>query len=100
MVYARNKQALTFIQQQFEKQKTRKVYECLVIGKLRGTNGCVNLPICVDWPNRPLQKRCRNLEDYALTRWKRLVKNDTQRRVGRYPTPRRSHRYSSQMMKL
>src|SRR5690554_7144282 len=35
MVYARNKKALTFIQQQFEKQKTRKVYECLVIGKLR-----------------------------------------------------------------
>ncbi len=100
MVYARNKQALTFIQQQFEKQKTRKVYECLVIGKLRGTNGCVNLPICVDWPNRPLQKISHTDGRYALTRWKRLEQNDTQTRVELYPQTGRSHQLRIHMLNL
>lgn len=100
MVYARNKKALTFIQQQFEKQKTRKVYECLVIGKLRGTRGCVNLPICVDWPNRPLQKISHTDGRYALTRWKRLEQTEDQTRVELYPQTGRSHQLRIHMLNL
>lgn len=100
MVYARNKKALTFIQQQFEKQKTRKVYECLVIGKLRGTQGCINLPICVDWPNRPLQKISHTDGRYALTRWKRLEQTEDQTRVELYPQTGRSHQLRIHMLNL
>lgn len=100
MVYARNKKALTFIQQQFEKQKTRKVYECLVIGKLRGTRGCINLPICVDWPNRPLQKISHTDGRYALTRWKRLEQTEDQTRVELYPQTGRSHQLRIHMLNL
>ncbi len=100
MVYARNKKALTFIQQQFEKQKTRKVYECLVIGKLRGSRGCVNLPICVDWPNRPLQKISHTDGRYALTRWKRLEQTEDYTRVELYPQTGRSHQLRIHMLNL
>lgn len=104
LVYARNKKALTFIQQQFEKQKTRKVYECLVIGKLRGNQGCVNLPICVDWPNRPLQKISHTDGRYALTRWKCLQpqanQSDNQTRVELYPQTGRSHQLRIHMLNL
>lgn len=104
MVYARNKKALTYIQQQFEKQKTRKVYECLVLGKLRGPQGCVNLPICVDWPNRPLQQIHHTKGRYALTRWKRLAQTDHQAaehtRVELYPQTGRSHQLRIHMLNL
>lgn len=100
LVYARNKKSLTHIQQQFEKQKTRKVYECLVIGQLRGTQGCVNLPICVDWPNRPLQKISHTDGRYALTRWKRLEQTADSTRVELYPQTGRSHQLRIHMLNL
>lgn len=100
LVYARNKKALTFIQQQFEKQKTRKVYEALLIGKLRGNNGCVNLPIVVDWPNRPLQKISHVDGRYALTRWVRLAQDEHHTRVELHPQTGRSHQLRLHMLKL
>lgn len=100
LVYARNKKSLTAVQQQFEKQTTRKVYECLVIGKLRGNQGCVNLPITVDWPNRPLQKIAHVDGRYALTRWKRLEQTDTYTRVELHPQTGRSHQLRLHMLNL
>lgn len=100
LVYARNKKALTAVQQQFEKQTTRKVYEALLIGKLRGSYGCVNLPICVDWPNRPLQKICHTEGRYALTRWKRLGYENGNTRVELYPQTGRSHQLRIHMLNL
>ncbi|UXD87568.1 RluA family pseudouridine synthase [Thalassolituus hydrocarboniclasticus] len=100
IVFARHKAALTHVQQQFEKQKTRKVYECLVIGQLKGTWGCVNLPICVDWPNRPLQKISHVNGRYALTRWKRLAQDEETTRVEMYPKTGRSHQLRLHMLNL
>lgn len=91
IVYARNKPALTAIQQQFEKQNTHKVYEALVIGKVKGNWGCVNLPICVDWPNRPLQMISHTDGRYALTRWKKISTEGTATRMALYPKTGRSH---------
>lgn len=100
LVYARNKKALTFIQQQFEKQTTRKVYECLVIGQLRGSRGCVNLPITVDWPNRPLQKIAHVDGRYALTRWVRLAQYENSTRVELHPQTGRSHQLRLHMLNI
>lgn len=100
LVYARNKKALTAVQQQFEKQQTRKVYEALLSGKLRGTMGCVNLPIIVDWPNRPLQKISHTEGRYALTRWQRLDQDEQQTRVALFPQTGRSHQLRLHMLKL
>lgn len=100
IVYARNKRALTAVQQQFEKQTTRKVYEALVIGKLKGNWGCINMPICVDWPNRPLQMISHVHGRYALTRWKRLEQTEEWTRVELYPKTGRSHQLRLHMLSL
>lgn len=100
LVYARNKKALTAVQQQFEKQTTGKVYEALLIGQLSGNQGCVNLPICVDWPNRPLQKISHTEGRYALTRWKKLGLEGNQTRVELYPQTGRSHQLRIHMLNL
>lgn len=100
LVYARNKKALTAVQQQFEKQTTRKVYEALLIGELRGSRGCVNLPICMDWPNRPLQKISHTEGRYALTRWQRLGYENGNTRVELYPQTGRSHQLRIHMLNV
>lgn len=100
IVYARSKAALTHVQQQFEKQQTRKVYEAMLIGRLKGNQGCINMPICVDWPNRPLQKISHTQGRYALTRWKRLEQTDSNTRVELYPKTGRSHQLRLHMLNL
>ncbi|MFK4752492.1 MULTISPECIES: RluA family pseudouridine synthase [Oceanospirillaceae] len=105
IVYARNKPALTCIQQQFEKQTTRKVYEALVSGEPKGSGGCINLPIIVDWPNRPLQKISHTDGRYALTRWHKLdVDTDTEgrrtTRIEMYPKTGRSHQLRLHMQQI
>ncbi|MAD46750.1 MAG: RNA pseudouridine synthase [Oceanospirillaceae bacterium] len=100
IVYARNKPALTHVQQQFEKQRTRKVYEAVLTGVLPGSHGCINMPICVDWPNRPLQKISHTKGRYALTRWQKLGTTDKGSRVELYPKTGRSHQLRIHMQQL
>lgn len=100
IVYGRNKKALTAIQQQFEKQNTHKIYEALVIGSVSGSHGCINLPICVDWPNRPLQMISHTQGRYALTRWKKLDDNGHESRMELYPKTGRSHQLRLHMRAL
>ena len=100
IVYARNKAALTFIQQQFEKQTTRKVYESLVNGIVKGNQGCINMPIIVDWPNRPLQKISHTEGRYALTRWRKLGVENGNTRVELYPKTGRSHQLRLHMQQI
>lgn len=100
IVYARNKTALTCIQQQFEKQTTRKVYESLVSGIVKGNQGCINMPIIVDWPNRPLQKISHTEGRYALTRWKKLGVEAGNTRMELYPKTGRSHQLRLHMQRI
>ena len=69
LVFARNKTALTYLQQQFEKQRTHKIYEAVIEGHLKQSNGIINMPLLVDWPNRPKQQVNNSEGRYALTRW-------------------------------
>ncbi|WP_221798571.1 RluA family pseudouridine synthase [Oceanobacter mangrovi] len=104
IVYARSKKDLTAVQQQFEKQTTRKVYEARVSGIVKGNQGTVNMPIIVDWPNRPLQKIAHVDGRYALTRWKKLAIETTEdgvfTRVELYPKTGRSHQLRLHMQQI
>ncbi|MAK91704.1 MAG: RNA pseudouridine synthase [Oceanospirillaceae bacterium] len=100
IVYARNKAALTAIQQQFEKQQTRKVYEAVLLGVLPGSYGCVNLPICVDWARRPLQQISHTQGRYALTRWKKMDVSNNRTRLELFPKTGRSHQLRIHMQQL
>lgn len=104
LVFARHKAALSGVQQQFEKQTTYKMYEALVQGQLRETNGCINLPIIVDWPNRPLQKISHTEGRYALTRWKKAEPKEQDSaeysRVMLFPKTGRSHQLRIHMQQI
>ena len=100
LVFARHKTALSAVQQQFEKQTTRKVYEAKLYGVLSGSQGCINLPIIVDWPNRPLQKISHTEGRYALTRWKKTDATQEYTRVLLFPKTGRSHQLRIHMQQI
>ena len=39
---------------QFQERKTGKFYYAWVYGQVEGTEGDIDLPLCVDWENRRL----------------------------------------------
>ncbi|KZZ43249.1 hypothetical protein A3759_13590 [Thalassolituus sp. HI0120] len=100
LVFARNKTAQANIQRQFERQTTRKVYEALVYGQVKGNWGCINMPIIVDWPNRPLQMISHTQGRYALTRWQKQSIEGEYCRVRLLPKTGRSHQLRIHMQQL
>jgi len=100
LVFARNKAALTGVQQQFEKQTTRKVYEAVVLGRVKGNMGCINMPIIVDWPNRPLQMISHTDGRYALTRWNKMAEEHGNTRIELHPKTGRSHQLRLHMQQI
>ena len=91
LVFGRNKVALNSVQRQFEYQTTHKVYEALLTGQIQTSGGCINMPIIVDWPNRPLQKISHTEGRYALTRWNKIRIEGDYTRVALHPKTGRSH---------
>jgi tRNA pseudouridine32 synthase / 23S rRNA pseudouridine746 synthase len=53
MVLARDPETHRKLNRQFEQREVEKYYEALVWGLPKDDSGEINLPICVDWPNRP-----------------------------------------------
>lgn len=100
IVFARHKSALTYIQQQFEKQTTKKTYEAIVYGRPPTRTGCINMPIIVDWPNRPLQKISHSEGRYALTRWQITEEMGDRTRLALFPKTGRSHQLRLHMQQL
>ena len=72
MVFALTPHAQRHIGRQFEDRLTRKTYVARLWGHLDPVSGTVDLPLIVDWPNRPLQKVCHETGKPALTDWKVL----------------------------
>ncbi|MDF1763960.1 MAG: RluA family pseudouridine synthase [Oleibacter sp.] len=96
LVFARDKAALNTVQRQFEAQTTEKIYEALLIGYIPASHGCINLPIVVDWPNRPKQMISHTEGRYALTRWQKIAVESNEHgefftRVNLFPKTGRSH---------
>jgi tRNA pseudouridine32 synthase/23S rRNA pseudouridine746 synthase len=56
MVFARGPDIQRRLSQSFRERTIEKRYVAIVQGKLEPESGEVNLPIAVDWPNRPLRK--------------------------------------------
>jgi len=78
----------------FQERKVHKRYQALVDGCWTMANaGEIDLPICVDWPNRPKQKVDHTIGRPSLTRY-RVLAIDTTRAVSRIelePVTGRSH---------
>lgn len=57
----------------FRERKVSKRYQALVAGVLQDKEGEVDLPLIVDWPNRPRQKVDFQEGKPSLTRFRRLA---------------------------
>lgn len=100
MVFARTKAAQRHIGMQFEKRQTRKTYVARVWGHLSEDRGHIDLPLIVDWPNKPRQKVCHETGKPSQTDWVVLEREVDATRVRLHPTTGRTHQLRVHMMAI
>ena len=105
MIFALTRHAQRHLGLQFEKRQARKIYAARLWGWLEPAEGEVDLPLIVDWPNRPRQKVDHEKGRAAHTAWKVLRREETETgapvtRVRLMPTTGRSHQLRVHMKAL
>ena len=100
MVFALTPHAQRHLGLQFEKRSTKKTYIARVWGRLDSKAGTVDLPLIVDWPNRPRQMVCHDTGKSAVTDWRVLRASGTESRVKLMPKTGRSHQLRVHMLAL
>lgn len=91
MIFALTAHAQRHLGLQFEKRQVKKVYVARVWGHLAESTGTVDLPLIVDWPNRPRQMVDRDRGREARTDWRVVRDEGDSTRVRLYPHTGRSH---------
>jgi len=100
MIFAMTPYAQRHLGLQFEKRMTKKTYVARVWGVPEEKKGTIDLPLIVDWPNRPRQMVCHETGKSAQTDW-RMVKNEgTTARMRLTPHTGRSHQLRVHMLSL
>ena len=97
---AMNAKAQRHLGLQFERRHLSKTYQAIVAGRIEADEGEIDLPLIADWPNRPLQKVCRETGKPALTRWRVLSRTETATRVELAPHTGRSHQLRVHLKEL
>jgi tRNA pseudouridine32 synthase/23S rRNA pseudouridine746 synthase len=100
MIFALTPHAQRHLGLQFEKRQTKKTYLARVAGRMEPKSGTVDLPLIVDWPNRPLQKVDHETGKPAVTDWRVMKASDAESRVQLYPKTGRSHQLRVHMLAL
>lgn len=101
IVFALTAHAQRDLSMQFELRKTKKAYRARLWGHLAPKSGTVDLPIGVDWPNRPRQHVDPENGRPAQTEWKVLGHDpDGTSRVRLRPLTGRSHQLRVHMQAL
>lgn len=91
MVFALTPHAQRHLGLQFEKRQVKKTYVARVWGKIVEKTGTVDLPLNVDWPNRPRQMVDPENGRAALTEWRVMKSGDSETRLRLFPKTGRSH---------
>ena len=100
MIFGLTPHAQRHLSRQFEERQTKKTYVARVWGVPSHPSGTVDLPLIVDWPNRPLQKVCHDTGKPATTDW-RVTKNEgNTARIRLMPKTGRSHQLRVHMLAL
>ena len=100
IIFALSKSTQRSLNLQFEKRIVKKLYEARVFGNITEDNGFIDLPLIVDWPNRPLQKIDAKEGKSALTHWQVLDREGDVTRVALMPETGRTHQLRVHMMTL
>ncbi len=100
MVFALTPHAQRHLGLQFEKRQVKKVYVAKVYGVVDGDEGTVDLPLIVDWPNRPRQHVDHENGKPAVTDWKVVKRGAAETRMRLFPQTGRSHQLRVHMKEL
>lgn len=100
MVFALTPHAQRHLGLQFEKRQMKKTYVARVWGEMAEKEGTVDLPLIVDWPNRPKQHVNFETGKPAQTDWKVMRFEDGNTRVRLFPKTGRSHQLRVHMLEL
>ena len=102
LVVARGKAVHRELSILFAQRAVAKRYVAVVAGQLAQASGEVDLPLIVDWPNRPLHKVDHETGKPSLTRY-RVIAHDADRdcsRVELIPETGRTHQLRVHMLAL
>lgn len=100
MVFARTPHAQRHLGLQFEKRQTRKTYVARVFGQVRAREGHIDLPLRVDWENRPRQMVCHETGRAAQTDWALIRHEQESSRLRLMPLSGRSHQLRVHMLAI
>ena len=105
MLMARGKAAQQSLSRAFAAREVHKTYQALVQGAPApppdGTWGCIDLPILLDWPQRPRRTISLDAGKPSTTRWRVLGSEGPARtRVELEPVTGRSHQLRVHMLAL
>ena len=100
MIFALTPHAQRHLGLQFERRHTKKTYVARVWGRVAEKNGTIDLPLIVDWPNRPKQHVDFENGKPAVTDYRVVRATDTESRVRLFPKTGRSHQLRVHMKEL
>jgi tRNA pseudouridine32 synthase/23S rRNA pseudouridine746 synthase len=100
MVFALTPNAQRHLGLPFEKRQVKKVYVARLWGRLEPGTGTVDLPLIVDWPNRPRQMVDHERGRPATTDWRVVRHEQGTTRVRLYPKTGRSHQLRVHMKEI
>ncbi len=100
MIFALTAHAQRHLGLQFEKRQTKKTYVARVSGEMADRTGTVDLPLIVDWPNRPKQMVDHENGKQAITDWRVVRARDGETRVRLMPRTGRSHQLRVHMLAI
>ncbi len=100
MIFALTPHAQRHLGLQFEKRQTKKTYIARVAGQMMEKTGTVDLPLIVDWPNRPKQMVDHENGKQAITDWRVVRSAADETRVRLMPRTGRSHQLRVHMLAI
>lgn len=100
MIFALTPHAQRHLGLQFENRQVKKTYVARVWGEMSVKAGTVDLPLIVDWPNRPRQMVDHENGRPAQTDWRVVRAGHGETRLRLMPRTGRSHQLRVHMLAL